>query len=163
MYYASTNSFLDPVATGRYYRGDMDLGTNTVLVTGGASGIGYALAQRFLRAGSTVIICGRREDRLRAAQQAHPTLHIRVADLAKEAVRLAISTTLVQEFPRLNVLVNNAGIQRYVPLADDDWAGMRQEIAINFEAPVRLSTLLLPHLRAQPAPRASGSRRRVSS
>jgi short-subunit dehydrogenase involved in D-alanine esterification of teichoic acids len=53
----------------------MDLGSNTVLVTGGASGIGYALAERFLRAGSTVIICGRREDKLRSARGASRAAH----------------------------------------------------------------------------------------
>jgi len=129
----------------------MELGSNTVLVTGGASGIGYALAERFLRAGSAVIICGRREDKLRSAQAAHPALHIRIADLAEESDRVSVASSLVRDFPRLNVLVNNAGIQRYIPLADDDWTGLRQEIAINFEAPIRLSTLFIPHLRTQSA------------
>jgi NADPH:quinone reductase-like Zn-dependent oxidoreductase len=56
----------------------MKLTGNTVLVTGGASGIGLAIAERFLQAGSTVIICGRRPDKLQEAQQKHPALHTRV-------------------------------------------------------------------------------------
>ncbi len=60
----------------------MQLGSNTVLITGGASGIGFALAERFLKAGSDVIICGRREEKLREAQEKHPRIHTRACDLA---------------------------------------------------------------------------------
>jgi uncharacterized oxidoreductase len=130
----------------------MDLASNTVLVTGGASGIGRALAERFLRAGSEVIICGRREDQLREAQRTHPEIHIRVCDVETPAGRVSLFNWAIGEFPRLNVLVNNAGIQRRgLRLADDDaWDGTHEEIAINFEAPVHLSTLFIPHLRRQP-------------
>ena len=129
----------------------MELASNTILITGGASGIGLALAERFLGAGSDVIVCGRREDKLREAQATHPGLKIRTADLAKESDRAALVKWTVGEYPRLNVLVNNAGIQRRVRIAeDDDWTPTREEIAINFEAPIHLTTLLAPHLLKQP-------------
>jgi uncharacterized oxidoreductase len=130
----------------------MQLDSNTVLVTGGASGIGLALAERFLQAGSEVVICGRREEKLREAQAKHPGMKIRVCDVADPAGRLALRDWVVSEFPRLNVLVNNAGIQRRIQLQHEEWAPTQQEIGINFEAPVHLSMLFLPHLSSQERP-----------
>jgi uncharacterized oxidoreductase len=131
----------------------MDLGSHTVLVTGGATGIGYALAVRFLRAGSQVIICGRREDKLRQAAANNRGLETRVCDLSSEAERRSFAAAVTRDFPQLDVLVNNAGIQRRVRLADDEpWAATHEELAINLEAPVHLSRLLIPHLLRQPRP-----------
>src|SRR5512139_3355463 len=92
----------------------MDLSSNTILITGGASGIGLALAERFLQAGNDVIVCGRREEKLREARARLPRLAIRVCDVGQEDERVALFHWAVAEFPRLNVLVNNAGIQRRV-------------------------------------------------
>ncbi|MBD2722673.1 SDR family oxidoreductase [Hymenobacter armeniacus] len=129
----------------------MNLSTNTVLLTGGATGIGLALAVRFLRAGSTVIIVGRRAEKLAEAQQLYPGLITRVADVADAAERAELARWATATYPRLNVLVNNAGIQNRVQLAEPgaDWDHLRQEIVINVEAPIHLSTLLIPHLRGQ--------------
>ncbi|HEX6975510.1 MAG TPA: SDR family NAD(P)-dependent oxidoreductase [Vicinamibacterales bacterium] len=131
----------------------MELGGNVVLITGGGSGIGLGLARRFLDAGSTVIACGRREAALREAQSSHPGLHIRVADVATEDGRRELTDWVTTAFPTLNVLVNNAGIQRY-PRMDrpGPWSAIDEEIAINFAAPVHLSMLLVPHLQQQPRP-----------
>lgn len=132
----------------------MELSGNTVLITGGASGIGLAFAERFLAAGSEVIICGRREDKLQEAKEKYPQLlHARVCDVGEEAERIALFDWAIDEFPRLNVLVNNAGIQRRVNLAEsEDWQRTRSEIAINFEAPVHLSRLFISHLLGQQRP-----------
>jgi uncharacterized oxidoreductase len=131
----------------------MELGSNTILITGGASGIGGALAERFLKAGSQVVVCGRREAALREAQGRHPRLAIRVCDLAEEEERVALARWVTTAFPRLNVLINNAGIQRRVRLATpEEWQETRQEIAINLEAPIHLSRLLIPHLLGQECP-----------
>src|SRR4051794_17062304 len=101
----------------------MELGSNTVLITGGASGIGLALAERFLKAGSRVIVCGRREEKLREVKEKHPEMHTRACDVADEAERVALFEWATTEFPALNVLVNNAGIQRRVKLAEsEEWA-----------------------------------------
>ncbi|WP_210520926.1 SDR family oxidoreductase [Hymenobacter terricola] len=130
----------------------MNLSNNTVLLTGGASGIGLALAVRFLQAGSEVIIVGRRADKLAEARQQHPGLHTRVADVADAAGRIELVRWATAEFPRLNVLVNNAGIQNRIQLphdAETDWEIRRQELVINVEAPIHLATLLVPHLRQQ--------------
>lgn len=131
----------------------MNLATNTILLTGGASGIGLALAVRFLRAGSTVIIVGRRADKLAEAQQRYPGLITRQGDIATAAERTELVRWATAEYPALNVLVNNAGIQNRIQLADDaatDWEQRRQELVINVEAPIHLATLLVPHLRQQP-------------
>jgi uncharacterized oxidoreductase len=128
----------------------MDFSSNTVLITGGASGIGRALAERFLRAGSVVLVCGRREDKLREVKERHPEVVTRVCNVANEAERASLYEWATGEFPRLDVLVNNAGVQRRVRLADAPaWAETRQEIAINFDAPVHLSTLFVRHLLGQ--------------
>lgn len=131
----------------------MKLAGNTILITGGATGIGFALAERFLRAGSEVIICGRREDKLQEAKAKYPALHTRICDVADEGERAALFEWATKEFPKLNVLVNNAGIQRRVRFLEDQepWAVRRQEIAINVEAPIHLSALFIPHLQQQEA------------
>jgi uncharacterized oxidoreductase len=135
----------------------MNLSNNTMLLTGGATGIGLALAQRFVQAGSQVIICGRRADKLREAQQQVPGLHFYECDLAQAADRAALASRVTADFPALNVLLNNAGIQNRFQLADlppdlAAWEAQRQEIAINLEAPIHLAALLLPHLRQQREP-----------
>ena len=135
----------------------MQLSGTTILITGGATGIGLALARRFVRAGSEVAICGRREAALRDAQATLPELRVRVCDLTRESERQDLVEWATRELPRLNVLVNNAGIQRRFRLTDSlpdpgEWERTREEIAINFEAPLHLCQLLIPHLRTQEGP-----------
>ncbi|MBC6988868.1 MULTISPECIES: SDR family oxidoreductase [Hymenobacter] len=132
----------------------MNLAANTILITGGASGIGLALAERFVKAGSEVVVCGRRADKLLEAQQKVPGLHTRVCDVAEVADRVALLEWVKANFPRLNVLVNNAGIQRRTQLAQNDepWENHRQEITINVDAPIHLAMLFLPHLQQQQNP-----------
>jgi uncharacterized oxidoreductase len=123
------------------------------MITGGASGIGWALAQRFVAAGSEVILCGRRAEKLAEAARQQPRLQTRVCDLARESDRAALAEWIGREQPRVNVLVNNAGIQNRIAIAGGDWQAARAELAINLEAPIHLSMLIAPHLarRANPA------------
>ena len=132
----------------------MQLESSTVLITGGATGIGFALASRFVAKGARVIVCGRRESALGRARQEVPALEWIVADVGREADRVALAEHVVREFPRLNVIVNNAGIQRRHRLAEDvaPWPERQAEIAVNFEAPVHLTSLLLPYLVQQANP-----------
>jgi len=126
----------------------MQLAGNTVLITGGSSGIGYAMAEAFLEAGSTVAICGRTARRLDEARAKHPALHTRVCDVGEEADRKALAAWVLAELPALNVLVNNAGVQRDVDFS----AGLAQfeagenEIRVNLESAIVLSGLLIPLL-----------------
>ncbi|GAB3499750.1 SDR family oxidoreductase [Spirosoma knui] len=130
----------------------MDSTASSVLITGGASGIGWALAERFLRAGSDVVICGRRIDKLQEAQQQYPQLKIRQCDVGQASERVALLDWVRSECPQVNVLINNAGIQRRMNLAEnqEDWSQSQHEIAINLEAPLHLSTLFIPHFLHQP-------------
>jgi uncharacterized oxidoreductase len=131
----------------------MKLTGNTILITGGASGIGYALATRFHQRGNEVIICGRREDKLMDAKDRHPDFHTHVCDLADSQQRESLCNWIKAEFPRMNVLVNNAGIQRRVDLTDDEhWEPTHSEIAINLEAPIHLSRLFYSRLVQQESP-----------
>lgn len=126
----------------------MDISGNTVLITGGSSGIGLAMAQAFLDAGSEVIICARREERLLEARQKHPRLHVKTCDISSDRQRNDLVEWVVAEFGALNVLVNNAGVQRDVDFTKGiaEFLAGENEIRINIEAPIILSGLLIPHL-----------------
>lgn len=128
----------------------MELTNNKILITGGASGIGLGLTERFLSEGNTVIICGRRAEVLNQVKDKHPHVITRVCDLSKEAERIALAEWLAQEHPDLNVLVNNAGIQNWMGLQDDDfYKKATNEIETNVVAPLHLTTLLsnMPNLK----------------
>jgi uncharacterized oxidoreductase len=129
----------------------METTGHTVLITGGGSGIGLALARRFARAGNTVIACGRRASVLDAARAAVPGLVTRVSDLAQPGDREALVAWVTARHPAFDVLVNNAGIQRYPKLAAPEaWADTSAEIAINLDAPIHLTRLVLPHFATRP-------------
>lgn len=126
----------------------MDLSGNTVLITGGATGIGYALAESFLEAGNEVIICGRRKNRLLEAQKKHPEFHIKVCDVAEEKDRIALVEWITSKFSKLNILVNNAGVQRDIDFTKGiaEFMAGENEVRINLEAPIILTGLLIPFL-----------------
>ena len=126
----------------------MKLSGNTVLITGGTSGIGYAMAEAFLEAGNTVVICGRSEQRLREAKARHPKFHTTVCDVSDEKDRRELVEWMRNEFSSLNVLVNNAGVQRDIDFTQgiDDFKAGETEIRINLEAPIILTGLFAPLL-----------------
>jgi uncharacterized oxidoreductase len=123
---------------------------NTILITGGATGIGLALAESFLKLGNQVIICGRRKERLIEVQKMHPDLHIVECDVSYENGRNSLFKYVTENFNDINVLVNNAGIQRAIDLTDGI-KGLEgeNEIKINFEAPIYLSALFIPFLESK--------------
>jgi uncharacterized oxidoreductase len=124
----------------------MNLSNNTILITGGATGIGLALAEEFLSRGNEVIICGRREEKLRGAKEKNPKLHTFVCDLSKADERIACTNSVIRDFPELNVLINNAGIQQYLKFLNDiPEEKIENEIATNLTAPIHLSSLFIPH------------------
>ena len=129
----------------------MKLSDNTVLITGGSSGIGRAMAEAFLEAGSEVIVCARREERLLELQKEHPGLHARTCDVGSVDDCRALAKWAGERFPNLNVLVNNAGIQRDIDFtrgADALFEG-DDEVRINLEGPVVLSALFVPLLKGK--------------
>jgi uncharacterized oxidoreductase len=124
---------------------------NTVLITGGATGIGLALAESLVKLGNTVIVCGRRADRLEDAKRRVPVLNVRQCDVSKEGDRKALYTWIEENFKGLNVLVNNAGIQRRVDFTKgtEDLLKKEDEIEINFKAQVYLAAQFVPMLSKQ--------------
>ena len=126
----------------------MEISGNTVLITGGATGIGYAMAESFLDAKNQVIICGRREERLLEAQKKHLDFHIKVCDVAEETDRRTLVEWITKNFHSLNLLINNAGIQRDVDFTKGvaDFLAGESEIKINLEAPIVLSGMFIPYL-----------------
>jgi uncharacterized oxidoreductase len=122
---------------------------NTVLITGGGSGIGLALAEALLQRRNEVIVCGRRRERLQAAKKRLPEIHVRVCDVSSAQSRRALVDWLASNFKDFNLLVNNAGIQRSVDFLKGprDLEDADEEIATNLTAPIHLSALFIPHLR----------------
>jgi uncharacterized oxidoreductase len=120
----------------------MKLSSNKILITGGASGIGLGLTERFLRENNTVIICGRRESALKEVSAKFPSVIMKVCDLADEAERIALFKWISEDHSDLNVLVNNAGIQQWIKISDEDFfKRAKDEITTNIEAPIHLISL----------------------
>ena len=122
----------------------MKLTGNTILITGGASGIGLGLAERFVGEGNKVIVCGRRADVLAEAKLKFPTIVTKEVDLTDEAQRIALFAWIAKNHGELSVLINNAGIQQRISVDEDDFfEKAKREIAINVEAPLHLTSLFL--------------------
>ncbi|MEO8117095.1 MAG: SDR family NAD(P)-dependent oxidoreductase [Bacteroidota bacterium] len=122
----------------------MKLKGNKILITGGASGIGLGLTERFLKEGNEIIICGRRENILQEVADKFPGVITRVCDVSLEAERVELYNWISENHPDLNVLVNNAGIQNWMDVSDNDfYEKAKNEIEINVLAPVHLSTLFI--------------------
>ncbi len=129
----------------------MRLEGNTILITGGSEGIGFEMA-RALTPKNTVIICGRSKQKLLNARQLLPEIHIEVCDITIPVQRNAMVTRILNAHPGLNVLINNAGAKQSTDLlhGSNTEAAMTPDMALNFTAPVALTTALLPHLQKQP-------------
>ena len=126
---------------------------NTILITGGGSGIGRGLAEAFHALGNDVIISGRRQKVLDETTAANPGMKSHTVDMMDvESIR-SFAARLAEEFPSLNVLINNAGIMRTESVLDQKQNGADAEatIATNLLGPIRLTSALLPLLQKQPA------------
>jgi uncharacterized oxidoreductase len=126
----------------------MQIRGNTILITGGATGIGFSLAEAFIKAGNEVIICGRREYKLEEAKNKLPQIHTKICDLSKKKERKLLYDWVRSNFKDINVLVNNAGIQRMIDFkkGTDDLVNGEDEIEINLKAYVYLSAYFIPLL-----------------
>ena len=126
----------------------MKMSGNTILITGGATGIGYSMAGYFHERGNTIIICGRREDKLEQAAKELQGIYTIKCDVADSNDRNTLFQYTNDNFPNINMLINNAGIQRDIDLTKgtSDLNGDENEIRINLEAPIYLSALFMPLL-----------------
>jgi uncharacterized oxidoreductase len=126
--------------------------SNTILITGGGSGIGRGLAEAFHALGNQVIIAGRRQQVLDETTRANPGMLSAVLDLGDPAAIRAFAAEMTKRHPNLNVLINNAGIARLENLKapPSDLADVEAMITTNLLGPIRLTAALLPHLQKQP-------------
>jgi uncharacterized oxidoreductase len=127
---------------------------NTILITGGGSGIGRGLAEAFHKLGNKVIITGRREDVLRASARANPGMAFAVLDTTKPASIHSAAAQLTERFPEINVVVNNAGVQRVHDFGSNrpfDDAAAQEEIETNISGVLRVTAAFLPHLKSRPS------------
>jgi uncharacterized oxidoreductase len=122
----------------------MNISGNKILITGGGSGIGFAMAERFVKENNTVIICGRRERAQKEASDKLPSLVTRQCDLSLSDERKKLFEWIADKHNDLNVLVNNAGIQQWMSVTDADfYERAKEEITTNIEAPLHLTSLFL--------------------
>jgi uncharacterized oxidoreductase len=126
---------------------------NTILITGGGSGIGRGLAEAFHKLGNHVIVAGRRKSALDHTTASNPGIESVVLDIEQPAAVREFATEVTSKFPRLNALINNAGIMRPEKLLAQpaDLADAESIVATNLLGPIRLTAALLPHLQQQPS------------
>jgi uncharacterized oxidoreductase len=128
------------------------LSGNTMIITGGGSGIGRALAEKFQSAGNTVIIASRNQVRLDAVAAANPGMIAMALDIADGAAIQAFAKQVIAEHPSLNMVINNAGMMVAEPYTNDpvDIGIGDATVITNLMGTIRLSAALLPHLLKQP-------------
>jgi uncharacterized oxidoreductase len=122
----------------------MKISNNKILITGGGSGIGLGLTERFIKENNIVIVCGRRESLLKELSVKYPSVITRRCDLSNAVEREDLYRWISENHADLNVIVNNAGIQQWMSVTDSNFFKRAQEeIAINIEAPVHLISLFI--------------------
>ncbi len=128
----------------------MKIKGNTILITGGATGIGYALASAFFEAGNQVVICGRRKDRLREAEKKLSGIQIKVCDVTDFNACVELIEWMKKNHPSYNMLINNAGIQQMLDFNEKvPVEAITNEITTNFTSPIHLANLSIRHFKKQ--------------
>lgn len=122
----------------------MNISNNKILITGGATGIGLGLTERFIKENNSVIICGRRASALKEVSDKFPSVITRVCDVSIAIERELLYAWISENHSDLNVLVNNAGIQNWMAVTDGNfYQRAKDEIAVNIEAPLHLTSLFI--------------------
>ncbi len=128
----------------------MNMTDNTILITGGGSGIGRGLAEAFHALGNQVIISGRRKEALDETTAANPGMRSAALDIESEASIRSFAEQMKADFPALNAVIHNAGIMRMESVTKGEVADAEAMINTNLLGPIRLTAALLPQLQSQP-------------
>lgn len=130
----------------------MNKSGNTILITGGGSGIGRELARRWHDWGNTVIVAGRTRKTLDESLAGRGSMHAMTLDMADHADIARFASEVLERFPALNVLINNAGIMKYEDISGArNLAEAEAEVVTNLLGPIRLTDALVDHLKTQDA------------
>lgn len=128
----------------------MQLQNNTILITGGTSGFGLEFAEKLIALGNTVIITGRNAQKLQETKQKLPAVHTIQSDVSKAEDIIRLHDQVTQQFPDLNILINNAGEMRKLGLQQKhELQDITREVEINLMGPIRMVQQFLPHLKKQ--------------
>ncbi len=129
----------------------MELTKNTILITGGTSGLGHEFASRLLTLGNTVIITGRNQSKLDQTKKQLPQVHTFKSDVSDPEAIAELYAQVTKQFPDLNILINNAGEMRKINLHDTsiDLENITREVEINLMGPIRMVQQFLPHLKTK--------------
>ena len=128
----------------------MNITGNTILITGGGSGIGRGLAEAFYQLGNEMIIAGRREQLLKETVAANAGMNSEVLDINNADAIRTFAAHVTKTYPKLNVVIHNAGIMRNENLREQRVNDAEEIVATNLLGPIRLTAELLPALLAQP-------------
>lgn len=128
----------------------MDLKSDTILITGGTSGIGLEMAKQLISLGNTVIVTGRDISKLESTKKELPAVHIYQSDVSNPQDIFELYSKVTADFPNLNVLINNAGIMKAIDFNNTENDKICTEIDINLIGPIRIVQQFLPHLKKQP-------------
>jgi uncharacterized oxidoreductase len=130
----------------------MDISNRTILITGGTGGIGLGLASALLQEKNQVIICGRDQKKLAAVKEKYPGITAICCDVGDAGQRKELAKEVLSRFPDLDILINNAGIQKNVDLKKgyDELKAGEDEVAVNFIAVAEMTSLFIGHLLKKP-------------
>jgi len=130
----------------------MNLSKNTILITGGASGIGFELVKQLIPMNNKIIITGRDEAKLKKAKDQFPQIHTIKSDVSNSKDIEALFAKIQKDFPDTNILINNAGIMTDINLHEaKDLDQLTNEIDTNLKGPIRMNAIFLPHLKTKAA------------
>ncbi|PSR55137.1 short-chain dehydrogenase [Adhaeribacter arboris] len=131
----------------------MNISNNTILITGGTSGLGLEFTRQLVDWGNTVLVTGRDLSKLGKTKKIFPQVHIFQSDVSDPKAIRELYERVITQFPNLNVLINNAGEMRKINLHDVsyDLENITREIEINLSGPIRMVQQFLPHLKTQKA------------
>src|SRR3989442_4016112 len=129
----------------------MKLSGNTILITGGAGGIGYELTKQLTALGNTILITGRDQAKMDRAKAAFPKIHSFRSDVSDPEAIASLYETVIKQFPELNILINHAGIMRKINVHDKAGSleDIAREIEINLSGPIRMVKQFLPYLKTK--------------